>query len=50
VLEVHEERAQALSGELARLGYRGVVIGLDLAEKERMLEARWESRETSSGS
>jgi release factor glutamine methyltransferase len=50
VLEVHEERAQALSGELAKLGYRGVVIGLDLAEKERMLEARWESRETSSGS
>jgi release factor glutamine methyltransferase len=50
VLEVHEERAQALSDELARLGYRRVAIGLDLAEKERMLEARWESRETSSGS
>jgi release factor glutamine methyltransferase len=50
VLEVHEERAQALSDELAKLGYRRVAIGLDLAEKERMLEARWESRETSSGS
>jgi release factor glutamine methyltransferase len=50
VIEVHEERAQALSDELAKLGYRGIVVGLDLAEKERMLEARWESRETSSGS
>jgi release factor glutamine methyltransferase len=50
VLEVHEERAQALSDELVKLGYRRVGIGLDLAEKERMLEARWESRETSSGS
>jgi release factor glutamine methyltransferase len=50
VVEVHEERAQALSDELAKLGYRTITIGLDLAEKERMLEARWESRETSSGS
>jgi release factor glutamine methyltransferase len=50
VLEVHEERARALSDELTKLGYRGIAIGLDLAEKERMLEARWESRETSSGS
>jgi release factor glutamine methyltransferase len=50
VLEVHEERAQMLSDELAKLGYRGIAVGLDLAEKERMLEARWESRETSSGS
>jgi release factor glutamine methyltransferase len=50
VLEVHEERAQVLSDELAKLGYRGIAVGLDLAEKERMLEARWESRETSSGS
>jgi hypothetical protein len=39
-----------LSDELAKLGYRGIAVGLDLAEKERMLEARWESRETSSGS
>jgi release factor glutamine methyltransferase len=50
VLEVHEERARALSDELTKLGYRGIAIGLDLADKERMLEARWESRETSSGS
>jgi release factor glutamine methyltransferase len=49
VVEVHEERAQALSDELARLGYRTITIGLDLAEKERMLEARWGSTETSSG-
>jgi release factor glutamine methyltransferase len=50
VVEVHEERAQALSDELAKLGYRMITIGLDLAEKERMLEARWGSTETSSGS
>jgi release factor glutamine methyltransferase len=50
VVEVHEERAQALSDELAKLGYRSITIGLDLAEKERMLEARWGSTETSSGS
>jgi release factor glutamine methyltransferase len=41
VLEVHEERAQALSGELAILGFRGVSIALDLAGRERVLEARW---------
>jgi hypothetical protein len=50
VVEVHEDRARALSDELAKLGYRGITIGLDLAEKERILEARWESTETSSGS
>jgi release factor glutamine methyltransferase len=41
VLEVHEERAQALSDELAKLGFGGVSIGLDLAGRERVLEARW---------
>jgi release factor glutamine methyltransferase len=50
VVEVHEDRAQALSDELAKLGYRGIGIGLDLAGKERMLEARWEQKQTSSGS
>ena len=50
VVEVHEDRAQALSDELAKLGYRGIGVGLDLAGKERMLEARWEQRQTSSGS
>jgi len=41
VLEVHEERAHAMSGELAKLGYRGVSIGLDLAGRERVLEGQW---------
>jgi release factor glutamine methyltransferase len=50
VLEVHEERAQALSDELAKLGFQGVSIGLDLAGRERVLEARWKSKATSSGS
>jgi release factor glutamine methyltransferase len=50
VLEVHEEHAQALSDELAKLGFEGVSIGLDLAGRERVLEARWKSRGTSNGS
>jgi release factor glutamine methyltransferase len=50
VLEVHEDRAQAMSGELARLGYREVSIGLDLAGRERMLEARWTATKTSNAS
>ena len=41
VLEVHEERAQGLSDELAKLGFRGVSIRLDLAGKERVLEGEW---------
>jgi release factor glutamine methyltransferase len=41
VIEVHEDRAQALSDELAKLGYRGIGVGLDLAGKERMVEAQW---------
>jgi release factor glutamine methyltransferase len=41
VVEVHEERAQALSDDLARLGYRTISVGLDLAGKERMVEAQW---------
>lgn len=43
VLEVHEFRAQALSDDLARLGYRRIDVGLDLAGRERIVEARWES-------
>jgi release factor glutamine methyltransferase len=50
VLEVHEERAQAISDALAKLGFEGVSIRLDLAGRERVLEARWESRGTSNGS
>jgi release factor glutamine methyltransferase len=41
VLEVHEEHAQALSGELMKLGYRAVSIALDLSGRERVLEAQW---------
>jgi release factor glutamine methyltransferase len=50
VLEVHEERAQAVSDDLARVGYTGVSIGLDLAGRERVVEGRWGSTATSSGS
>jgi release factor glutamine methyltransferase len=50
VLEVHEDRAQAMSAELARLGYQEVSIGLDLAGRERMLEARWTPTRTSNAS
>jgi release factor glutamine methyltransferase len=41
VLEVHEERAHALSDELVKLGFRGVSIRLDLAGRERVLEGEW---------
>jgi methylase of polypeptide subunit release factors len=41
VLEVHEERAQAMSDELTTLGYRRVSIALDLAGRERVLEGQW---------
>jgi release factor glutamine methyltransferase len=47
VLEVHAERAQVTSDELVKLGYRGVSIGLDLAGRERVLEARWTTGESS---
>jgi hypothetical protein len=47
VLEVHEEHAGALSDELAKLGFRGVSIGLDLAGRERVLEAQWGTSNTS---
>ena len=50
VVEVHEDRAGALSDELAKLDYRRIAVGLDLAGKERMLEARWGSTGTPSGS
>jgi release factor glutamine methyltransferase len=50
VLEVHEERARAMSDKLATLGFEAVSIGLDLAGRERVLEAQWEARGTSNGS
>ena len=43
VLEVHADRGQAMSDALAKLGYQGVGVELDLAGRERVLEARWES-------
>jgi release factor glutamine methyltransferase len=46
VLEIHEHRAQALSEELERLGFASVSIGLDLAGRERVLEARWRTGES----
>jgi release factor glutamine methyltransferase len=50
VLELHEERAGALSDALARLGYEGVIVSADLAGRERVVEARWGPTQTSSGS
>jgi release factor glutamine methyltransferase len=50
VLEIHEERAQALSDELAKLGFQGISIGLDLAGRERVLEAQWKTTGESSTS
>ena len=41
VLEVHEDRAGAVSDLLARLGYERVGITADLAGRERVVEARW---------
>ena len=41
VLEVHEERAQAVAGRLDELGYAAVTVTRDLAGKERVVEARW---------
>jgi release factor glutamine methyltransferase len=41
VLEVHEDRAAAVAGLLSELGYAAVRITRDLAERERVVEARW---------
>jgi release factor glutamine methyltransferase len=41
VLEVHEHRASPLGDLLAKAGYDGVSIGLDLAGRERVVQARW---------
>jgi release factor glutamine methyltransferase len=41
VLEVHEDRAHAVSEELEREGYARVGISNDLAGKERVVEAWW---------
>lgn len=41
VLETHEQRADALSDVLAKLGYERVSISADLAGRDRVVEARW---------
>jgi release factor glutamine methyltransferase len=42
VLEVHAGRARQVAGELTGLGFADVGIELDLAGRERVVEARWE--------
>jgi release factor glutamine methyltransferase len=49
VLEVHAGRARSVADELAAMGYEGVSIERDLAERERVVEARWPATATSSG-
>jgi release factor glutamine methyltransferase len=41
VLEVHEHGAGAVAEDLSTLGYERVSISLDLAGRERVVEARW---------
>jgi release factor glutamine methyltransferase len=47
VLEVHERFAQDTAAELGMLTYTAVTITLDLAGRERVVEARWEPTATS---
>jgi release factor glutamine methyltransferase len=49
VLEVHERLARATAERLAILGYRAATIGLDLAGRERVVEARWDPTTPSNG-
>ncbi len=49
VLEVHERHAGAVGDLLESLGYAAVSITSDLAERQRVVEARWSSKPTSSG-
>jgi release factor glutamine methyltransferase len=41
VLEVHEDGATDVAAALTELGYAGATITRDLAERERVVEARW---------
>jgi release factor glutamine methyltransferase len=41
VLEIHEERAPAISGTLTELGYRDVAVAPDLAGRPRVVSGRW---------
>jgi release factor glutamine methyltransferase len=41
VLEVHEHRAGQVRALLTELGYAGVAVTRDLAERDRVVEAQW---------
>jgi len=41
VLEVHEDRAQEVLGDVLRSGYTEGRVRRDLAGRERVVEARW---------
>ena len=41
VVEVHEDHARRTVDSLAALGFDAIKITLDLAGKERVVEARW---------
>jgi release factor glutamine methyltransferase len=42
VLEVHENYAQIVAGQLESAGYGGIHVTVDLAGKERVVEALWQ--------
>ena len=50
VLEVHADRAREIAEQLSTNGYRRVSISLDLAGRERVVEARWAPTARSNGS
>jgi len=49
VLEVHADRARDVAEQLSTNGYRRVSISLDLAGRERVVEARWARTASSNG-
>src|SRR5262249_59923390 len=49
VLEVHADRAREVADDLAALGYDKVGIELDLAGRDRVVEARWAPATSSNG-
>jgi hypothetical protein len=49
VLEVHERLATDVAGLLETLAYVGATITLDLAGRERVVEAWWKPTTTSRG-
>src|SRR6267143_3334237 len=49
VLEVHADRARDVAEQLSTNGYRRVSISLDLAGRERVVEARWARTALSNG-